>query len=93
LRILAEADRSVGGAGGIGAIVRRDGLSVAALPDRRQPAAGVFAALSLAKRGRKTAEPNPLTAEFAPSRRDNVARKPRWSAAKRSSNFKKSCGT
>jgi transposase-like protein len=41
LRILGEADRAAGVPGGIGAIVRREGLYAAALSDwRRQRAAG-----------------------------------------------------
>jgi transposase len=73
LRILGEADRAAGIPGGIGAIVRREGLYSSALTDwRRQRAAGAFEALSPAKRGPKIAEPNPLAAELALSRRDNL---------------------
>jgi len=54
--------------------VRREGLYSSALSDwRRQRAAGAFDALSPAKRGPKTAEPNPLAAELALSRRDTSA--------------------
>src|SRR5208337_1240678 len=49
LRILAEADRAAGVPGGIGAIVRREGLYSSALTDwRRQRAAG-GAALGLSR--------------------------------------------
>src|ERR1019366_7057544 len=59
--------------GAVGAIVRREGLYSSALSDwRRQRAAGAFEALSPAKRGPKTAEPTPLGAELALSRRDNL---------------------
>ena len=82
LRILAEADRAAGVPGGIGAIVRREGLYSSALTDwRRQRAAGAFEALSPARRGPKTAEPNPLAAELALSRRDNLRLKQRLERA------------
>ncbi len=82
LRILGEADRAAGVPGGIGAIVRREGLYSSALSDwRRQRAAGAFEALSPAKRGPKTAEPNPLAAELALSRRDNLRLKQRLERA------------
>src|ERR1019366_6643795 len=73
LRILGEADRAAGAPGGGGAIMRREGLYSSALSDwRRQRDAGAFEALSPAKRGPKTAEPNPLAAELALSRRANL---------------------
>ncbi len=79
LRILGAADRAAGGAGGIGAIVRSEGLY---LPDwRRRRAAGAFEALSSAKRGPKTVEPNPLAAELAQSLRDNLRLKQRLERA------------
>jgi|ERR1019366_3340781 transposase-like protein len=83
LRILGEADRAAGVPGGVGAIVRREGLySSALLSDwRRQRAAGAFEALSPAKRGPKTTEPNPLAAELALSRRDNLRLKQRLERA------------
>jgi transposase len=72
LRILDEADRAAGVPGGIGAIVRREGLYSSALTDwRRQRAAGAFEALSPVKRGPKFAAPNPLAAEHAQLQRDN----------------------
>src|ERR1017187_4135828 len=82
LRILGEADRAAGVPGGVGAIVRREGLYSSALSDwRRQRAAGAFEALSPAKRGPKTTEPNPLAAELALSRRDNLRLKQRLERA------------
>ena len=59
--------------GGIGAILRREGLYSSALTDwRRQRDAGAFDALSPVKRGPKTAAPNPLAAEHAQLQRDNA---------------------
>ena len=72
LRILAEADR-VSEPGGIGAILRREGLYSSALTDwRRQRDAGAYAAMVPAKRGPKIAEANPLAAELALSQQDNA---------------------
>ena len=82
LRILAEVERAAGVPGAVGAIVRREGLYSSALSDwRRQRAAGAFQALSPAKRGPKTDEPNPLAAELALSRRDNLRLKQRLERA------------
>ena len=72
LRILGEVDRAAGVPGGIGAIMRREGLYSSALTDwRRQRDAGAFEALSPVKRGPKIAAPNPLAAEHAQLLRDN----------------------
>ena len=72
LRILGEVDRAAGIPGGVGAVVRREGLYSSALTEwRRQRAAGAFEALSPAKRGPKTAELNPLAAELALVQREN----------------------
>jgi transposase-like protein len=72
LRILAETDHATA-AGGIGAILRREGLYSSALTEwRRQRDAGTFAALVPGKRGPKTAEPNPLSAEVTALQRDNA---------------------
>lgn len=72
LRILGEADRARGVSGGIGAILRREGLYSSALSDwRRQRAAGAFEALLPVKRGPKITQPNPLAAEHARLQRDN----------------------
>jgi transposase-like protein len=71
LRILAETDRATE-SGGIGAILRREGLYSSALTEwRRQRDAGAFAALIPSKRGRKSIEPTPLAAELAAAQRDN----------------------
>jgi len=73
LRILGEVDRAAGVPGEIGAILRREGLYSSTLTDwRRQRDAGVSEALSPVKRGPKPAEPNPLAAENAQLRQDNV---------------------
>lgn len=59
LRILAEVDAARGTPGGIGAVMRREGLYSSALSDwRRQRDAGAFAALNPVARGPKTAPPN-----------------------------------
>jgi transposase len=72
LRILAETDRAAD-TGGISAILRREGLYSSALADwRRQRAAGVFDALTPARRGRKTTALNPLAVEMAGLQRDNA---------------------
>ena len=72
LRILAETDRATA-TGGIGAVLRREGLYSSALTEwRRQRDAGTFTALAPGKRGPKTAEPNPLTAEVTALQRDNA---------------------
>jgi transposase len=70
LRILRLVDEA--GPGGIGAILRREGLYSSLLTDwRRQRDAGAYEALKAVKRGPKTAELNPLAAEGAQLRRDN----------------------
>ena len=72
LRILADADRAAE-TGGIGAILRREGIHSSALTDwRRQRDAGAFSALGPARRGPKTVEANPLTAEVALLQKDNA---------------------
>ena len=71
LRILGEADRATA-MGEIGALLRREGLYSSVLSDwRRQRKAGAFEALRPVKRGPKTAEPNPLSAELADLHREN----------------------
>ena len=70
LRILAETDRAPD-SGGIGAILRREGLYSSALTEwRRQRDAGAFGALIPARRGRKTVKPNPLAADLVLLQRD-----------------------
>jgi transposase-like protein len=72
LRILAETDRAA--EGGIGAVLRREGIYSSALTDwRRLRDAGALGALTPAKRGPTAARANPLTAEVALLQRD-VAR-------------------
>jgi len=70
LRVLAEVD-SATGTGAIGAILRREGLYSSALSEwRRQRDSGALGGLAPAKRGPKSAVPNPLTAELAESKRE-----------------------
>jgi transposase-like protein len=72
LRILAETDRATE-TGGIAAILRREGLYSSALTEwRRLRDAGALGALVPGKRGPKTAEPNPLSAEMARLQRENA---------------------
>jgi transposase len=72
LRVLAETDGAVG-TGGIGAILRREGLYSSMLNTwRRQRAGGALGALTPAKRGPKPAASNPLTAELARAKRENT---------------------
>jgi transposase-like protein len=87
LRILADIDRvakrtDAANSGqrpraaetrGIGAILRREGLYSSTLSEwRRQRDAGAFSALVPGKRGPRTAEPNPLSAEVAALQRNNA---------------------
>ena len=70
LRVLAEIDNAAD-SGRIGAILRREGLYASALTEwRRQRDNGALGGLAPAKRGPKSAVPNPLTAELAESRRE-----------------------
>ena len=72
LRILGDVDRAAG-TGGIGAILRREGLYSSALSDwRRQRDAGTLGALTPSKRGPKPPPSNPLATELASARRDNI---------------------
>jgi transposase len=72
LRVLAETDGVVE-VGGIGAILRREGLYSSALASwRRQRDSGALGALTPAKRGPKAAVTNPLTAELAQAKRENA---------------------
>jgi transposase len=71
LRVLAETDGTA--VGGIGAILRREGLYSSTLTDwRRQRASGALGVLTPVKRGPKPAVLNPLTAELARARRENA---------------------
>jgi transposase-like protein len=72
LRILAETDRAAD-SGGVGAILRREGLYSSNLTDwRRQRDAGAFAALAPLRRGPKAAAANPLAAEVTRLQQDNA---------------------
>jgi transposase len=72
LRILGETDRAAD-SGGVGAILRREGLYSSALTDwRRQRDAGALGALVPARRGPKMVPPNPLAAEVALLQRENA---------------------
>ena len=72
LRILAEVDGARDTPGGVGAVLRREGLYSSALSDwRRQREAGALAALGPVARGPKTAPLNPLAADHARLLRDN----------------------
>jgi len=71
LRILTETDRAAD-TGGVGAILRREGLYSSALTGwRRQRGATAIGGLSPARRGPKTTEPNPLAAELTWLQRDH----------------------
>ena len=73
LQILAETDRAVE-AGGISAILRREGLYSSALSDwRGQREAGTLGALQPRARGPEKAAVNPLQAELAKANRENAA--------------------
>ena len=69
LRILRDVDHA--GPGGIGAILRREGLYSSAITDwRRQRDAGAYEGLSPVKRGPKPVAAQPLSAEHARLQRD-----------------------
>lgn len=73
LRILDEADRVAATPGGIGALLRREGLYSSALTDwRRQRDAGALDGLTPRKRGPAPAPENPLAAELARVNRENA---------------------
>jgi transposase-like protein len=72
LRILADVDRAAS-AGGIGAVLRREGLYSSTLSDwRRLRDAGAFGALTPARRGPKVDETNPLTAKVVQLQKDHA---------------------
>jgi transposase len=72
LRVLAETDAAAD-VGGIGAILRREGLYSSTLGEwRRQRDSGALGALTPAKRGPKPAPANPLAAELAQVKRENA---------------------
>ena len=73
LQILAETDRAVE-AGGVSAILRREGLYSSALSDwRGQREAGTLSALQPRPRGPEKTAANPLQAELAKANRENAA--------------------
>src|SRR5271156_5826330 len=72
LRVLAETDGAAG-IGGVGAILRREGLYSSTLTDwRRQRDSGALGALTPTKRGPKPAVRSPLAAELAQAKRENA---------------------
>jgi transposase len=72
LRILAKTDRAAD-SGGVGAILRREGLYSSALSEwRRLRAAGALAALAPVARGPKPLGANTLAAEVAALRQDKA---------------------
>ena len=72
LRVLAETDGAAD-VGGIGAILRREGLYSSSLTDwRRQRDSGALGALTPAKRGPKPMARNPLALELAQAKRENA---------------------
>ena len=72
LRVLAETDGAAD-VGGIGAILRREGLYSSTLTDwRRQRDSGALGGLTPAKRGPRAAARNPLAAQLAQAKRENA---------------------
>jgi transposase-like protein len=72
LRILAATDRALE-TGGVGAVLRREGVYSSTLCDwRRQRDAGAFGALTPARRGPKVSGANPLAAKVALLEKDNA---------------------
>src|SRR5271165_3414929 len=72
LRVLAETDGAAD-VGGIGAILRREGLYSSALSDwRRQRDSGALGAPTPTKRGPKPVARNPFAAELAQVKRENA---------------------
>jgi hypothetical protein len=73
---LAETDGAAD-VGGVGAILRREGLYSSTLTDwRRHRDSGALGALTPAKRGPKLAARNPLAAELVQARREVTKRRP-----------------
>jgi len=89
LRILGETDRAAE-TGGVGAMVRREGIPSSSLTEwRRQRAAGTLTALAPARRGPKAAPPDPLAAELAAERRENARLRKRLERAEAIIDFQK----
>jgi transposase len=73
LRILAATDRALETGGGVGAVLRREGVYSSTLCDwRRQREAGTLGALTPARRGPKALEANPLAAKVARLEKNNA---------------------
>jgi transposase len=71
LRVLAEIDSAA--AGGIGAILRREGLYSSTLSEwRRLRDAGALGAQTAIKRGPRPAVRNPMAEELAQAKRENA---------------------
>jgi len=72
--LLPQTDAATGAdAGGVGAILRREGLYSSSLTDwRRLRDAGAFAALAPVRRGPKATAANPLAAKVALLQQDNA---------------------
>jgi transposase-like protein len=72
LRILAATDRALE-TGGVGAVLRREGVYSSTLYDwRRQREAGTLGALTPPRRGPKALEVNPLAAKVALLEKNNA---------------------
>lgn len=72
LRILGATDRALE-TGGVGAVLRREGVYSSTLCDwRRQREAGTLGALTPARRGPKALEANPLMAKIALLEKNNA---------------------
>jgi len=72
LRILAATDRALE-TGGVGAVLRREGVYSSTLCDwRRQRDAGSLGALTPSRRGPKVSGANPLAAKVALLEKDNA---------------------
>ena len=72
LRILAATDRALE-TGGVGAVLRREGVYSSTLCDwRRQRDAGSLGALTPSRRGPKVSVANPLAAKVALLEKDNA---------------------
>ena len=83
LRIPGEVGRAAGVRGGVGEMMRREGLNSAAMPDwRLQRDAGAVEAPGSIKRGPKPAGANPLAGGLALAQRDNLRLKQRPARAK-----------
>jgi transposase len=72
LRILGATDRALE-TGGVGAVLRREGVYSSTLCDwRRQREAGTLGALTPARRGPKASEANPLATKVAALEKNNA---------------------